>query len=80
MQALVVAGLCAAETVLTEIRVRLHGSARAFRLLQAAARFFPVFGVSRSRARAVQKNKVVGAVCRQRPCQPRKLKSAHAFR
>src|SRR5262245_8758069 len=25
-------------------------------------------------------NKVVGAVCRQRPCQPRKLKSADAFR
>jgi hypothetical protein len=26
------------------------------------------------------KNKVVGAVCRQRPCQPRILKSAHAIR
>src|ERR1700704_2093234 len=27
-----------------------------------------------------QKNKAVDAVCRQRPCQPRKLKSARAFR
>jgi hypothetical protein len=26
------------------------------------------------------KNKAVDAVCRQRPCQPRKLKSALAFR
>ena len=26
------------------------------------------------------RNKVVGAVCRRRPCQPRKLKSARAFR
>jgi hypothetical protein len=41
MQALVVAGLFSPETVLTEIRVCLHGSARAFRLLRAAARFFP---------------------------------------
>jgi len=27
-----------------------------------------------------QKNKVVDAVCRQRPCQPRTLKSARAIR
>jgi hypothetical protein len=34
----------------------------------------------KSMQRGIIKNKAVGAVCRQRPCQPRKLKSACAFR